>query len=193
MKNHSSVLCHLGKPRAAKPQTIQEYGQLRDVMIQSPWVSVSEELFIDLVTLNGSPFYGCLFNGHDLLTEANGQQKNCWRMQTLLGLDFDKVDISPGGMTRNFINRGLEPWLVYRTFSDGTNGKRSYRMLWQVERDLNLTYEEVGAAIKGFATNAGGLADKHSMDPSRLWQGSNRGKVYHSPNSAKLNLQKGLL
>ena len=189
-----NILCQIDlRGRDSKPQTIQEYGQLRDVMIQREWSSVDDEFFIENVTRRGCTFYGCLFNGHDLLTEANGHQKECWRMQTLVGLDFDKCSISPEVMVEHFINEGYEPWLAYCTFSDGVTEGRSYRLLWKVEANLNMTYEQVGKAIKSFATFAGGFADKHSMDPSRLWQGSDKGTVYYSSTAAKLDLSKGFL
>ena len=184
-----SVICQLGAPRAAKPQTIQEYGKLRDVMIQSPWVSVSDDNFINLVARRGTPFYGCLFNGRDLLTEANGQQKNCWRQQTIVCLDFDKCEIDPIEMTTFYHAGGKTPWFTYRTFSDGASPGHSYRLVWKVEDDLNLTYDEVRVAIKKLASFSGDLADKHSMDASRLWQGSRNGVVYASGDVAKLDLR----
>ena len=184
-----SILCQLGAPRFSKPQTIQEYGKLRDVMIQSPWISVDDNHFINLVTRRGTPFYGCLFNGHDLLTEADGRQKNCWRQQTLVCLDFDKCEVDPHRMTRFFHQEGKTPWFTYRTFSDGTADGHSYRLVWKVEDDLNLTYDEVRSAIKSLASPVADHADKHSMDASRLWQGSRRGVVYANDGTAKLDLR----
>jgi hypothetical protein len=184
-----SVLCQLGKPRFSKPQTIQEYGKLRDVMIQSPWVSVDDNHFIDLVTRRGTPFYGCLFNGHDLLTEANGHQKECWRQQTLVCLDFDKCEVDPQVMTTLYWREGRAPWFTYRTFSDGVAANHSYRLVWKVEDDLNLSYEDVRLAIKRLASPTARYADKHSMDASRLWQGSRKGVVYANDGAAKLNLR----
>jgi hypothetical protein len=188
-----TILCQLGKPLAAKPQTIQEYGKLRDVMIQSPWVALDEDNFIDLVTNKGTPFYGCLFNGHDLLTEADGHQKNCWRQQTMVALDFDKCPIGPPTMSEHFAGRGYEPWFAYRTFSDSeTDFHYSYRLVWRVEDNLNVSYDEVRSFIKEFAgQHAGGFADKHSMDASRLWQGSTKGVVYKGKNPVTLNLRGG--
>jgi hypothetical protein len=186
-----TILCQLGKPRAAKPQTIQEYGKLRDVMIQSPWVALDEEKFVDLVTNKGTPFYGCLFQGHDLLTEADGHQKNCWRQQTMVALDFDKCPIGPLTMSEHFAGRGYEPWFTYRTFSDSeTDFHYSYRLVWRVEDDLNVTYDEVREFIKDFSVLAGGHADKHSMDASRLWQGSRKGLVFKGKTPAILNLRR---
>jgi hypothetical protein len=186
-----TILCQLGKSRAAKPQTLQEYGQLRDVMIQSPWVALDDDKFIDLVANQGTPFYSCLFNGHDLLTEAEGHQKNCWRQQTMVALDFDKCPIGPEDMSNHFKYLGCEPWFTYRTFSDGEVEGRSYRLVWRVEDDLNVSYDEVRSFIKGFSTRANGLADKHSMDASRLWQGSTKGVVYRGKNPVTLNLRRG--
>jgi len=187
----TKVLCQLGKPRVAKPQTLQEYGQLRDVMIQSPWVYLDQEEFIDLVSNQGTPFYSCLFNGHDLLTEADGHQKNCWRQQTIVALDFDKCPVGPLTMSEHFTARGYEPWFTYRTFSDSeTNLHYSYRLVWRVEDDLNVSYDEVRQFIKGFAEkHANGFADKHSMDASRLWQGSTKGVVYKGKNPVTLCLR----
>ena len=186
-----TILCQLGKPRAAKPATIQEYGKLRDVMIQSPWVALNEDDFIDLVTNKGTPFYGCLFNGHDLLTEADGHQKNCWRQQTVVALDFDKCPVGPLTMSEHFTSRGYEPWFTYRTFSDSeTDFHYSYRLVWRVEDDLNVSYDEVRQFIKGFAEkHACGHADKHSMDASRLWQGSTKGVVYRGKKPVTLTLR----
>ncbi len=184
-----TVLCQLGKPRFSKPQTIQEYGKLRDIMIQSPWVYVEDDRFIDLVTRRGTPFYGSLFQGHDLLTEAEGHQKNCWRQQTMVALDFDKCEQDPLEMTKFYHACGKTPWFTYRTFSDGSVPGHSYRLVWKVEDDLNLTYDNVRAAIKSLASLSNGQADKHSMDASRLWQGSRKGLVYGNDGTAKLDLR----
>ena len=191
MKNHSSVLCQIDlRGRNAKPSTLQEYGALREHMIQRGWTSLEDDFFVESVTRRGCTFYGCIFNGRDLMELQF--QKFCWRMQTIVGLDFDKCPISPEVMIDHFKALGYEPWLVYRTFSDGVTEGRSYRMLWKVEPDLNATYESVSKFIKDFAVFAGGHADKHSMDPSRMWQGSTRGKLYYAPQAAKLDLQKEL-
>ena len=186
-----TFLCQLGKPRTAKPETIQEYGKLRDVMIQSPWVALDDDCFIDLVTNQGTPWYGCLFNGHDLLTEADGHQKNCWRQQTAIALDFDKCPIEPELMVKHFTDEGFEPWFAYATFSDRKVEGRSYRLVWKAETDLNVSYEDVRAFIKEFSQIAGGHADKHSMDASRLWQGSRNGLVHRGKTPATLNLLGG--
>jgi hypothetical protein len=188
------VLCQIDlRGRKAKPTTIQEYGKMRDLMIQRKWTNIADSLFMGNVTLRGCPFYGSIFNGHDLLTEGEGRQKNCWRMQTIIGLDFDKCPIDPEVMVKHFTEEGYEPWIAYPTFSDGDTEGRCYRLLWKVETDLNIDYEGVRQFIKDFALLAGGHADKHSMDPSRLWQGSTKGTIYYSPSAAKLNLTKGAL
>ena len=72
---------------------------------------------------------------------------------------------------------------------DGVADGHSYRLVWKVEDDLNLTYDEVRVAIKKLASFSGTHADKHSMDASRLWQGSRNGVVYANDGIAKLNLR----
>ena len=61
-----SIVCHIGDPRTAKPASLQEYGKLREQMIQSPWACLSEQDFIRLVTEQGCPFYQALMSGRDL-------------------------------------------------------------------------------------------------------------------------------
>lgn len=192
MENHPSVLCQIDlRGRGSKPETLQEYGALREHMIQKGWVSLDDDFFIGGVTRRGCTFYGCLFNGHDLMELQ--EQKLCWRMQTIIGLDFDKCPIDPEVMVKHFQDEGLDPWLVYRTFSDGDTEGRCYRMLWKVEANLNKSYEDVRQYIKDLSVFAGGHADKRSMDPSRMWQGSTKGMIYFSPTAAKLDLNKELL
>ena len=53
-------------------------GKLRDKMIQKEWTYISESDFIDKIT-TGHAWYGCLFNGHDLM--ETGRQRECWRAQ----------------------------------------------------------------------------------------------------------------
>jgi hypothetical protein len=188
--SENNVLCQIDlRGRGSKPQTLQEYGKLRDYMIQKDWTTLGDDFFIGHVTRRGCTFYGCLFNGHDLM--ETGQQKLCWRMQTMVGLDFDKCPIEPEVMLDLYRHRGMDPWLVYRTFSDGDTAGRCYRMLWKVEDDLNLGYEEVRQFIKDLGKLANGHADNKSMDPSRMWQGSTKGTIYYSANAAKLNMRKG--
>ena len=189
MQNNTSVLCQIDPSgRTAKPTTLQEYGKMRERMIQGGWVSLEDQLFIERVTRRGHPWYGCLFNGHDLMEVQ--QQKLCWRMQTMIALDFDKCPIDPMVMVQHFRDEGLDPWFAYGTFSDGTTEGRSYRLVWKVEANLNKTYEDVRQYIKNLAVFAGGHADKMSMDPSRLWQGSNSGMIYFGQSATTLDLNE---
>lgn len=183
------ILCQIDpNGRTSKPKTLQEYGKLRDVLIQRPWESLSEEAFLDRVTKQGCAFYGCLFKGHDLMELT--YQKLCWHTQTLIGVDFDKCPVELSSMVSLYESEGYSPWAGYRTFSDGSvEGLSSYRLLWKVDINLAPDYETVRAYIKQFAALAGpGLADKHSMDCSRMWQGSNSGVAYYNPTSAPLSL-----
>ena len=184
-----SLLCQIDKRgRKEKPQSMVEYGKLRDHVIQRPWESLSDDYFLNLVTERGCTFYGCLFKGLDLMELQF--QKLCWHTQTAIGVDFDKCCIGPEEMVSHYSELGFTPWVAYRTFSDGkTPGKSSYRLLWKVDIDLNVTYEQTRDFIKKFAALAGkGLADKHSMDPSRMWQGSTKGCLHHHSDSKALNL-----
>jgi hypothetical protein len=190
--SEESVTCQIDlRGRGSKPATLPEYGALRDLIIQSEWVTLGDDFFIGHVTRRGCPFYGCLFNGRDLM--ETGSQKAVWRIQTIVGLDFDKCEIEPEVMLDHYRHRGYEPWLVYRTFSDGELPGRCYRMLWKVEPDLNMSYEDVSASIKSLARFSHGHADKKCHDPSRLWQGSTKGTIYYAANAAKLNMRKVLL
>jgi hypothetical protein len=186
-----NVLCQIDRRgRKEKPHTMQEYGKLRDHMIQRPWESFDDECFLELVTEKGCTFYGCLFKGLDLMELQF--QKLCWHTQTLIGVDFDKCKVEPEAMVDLYSELGFLPWLAYRTFSDGElEGKSSYRLLWKVDIDLNVSYDQTHRFIKKFASLAGtDLADKHSMDPSRMWQGSTKGYVHHDSDSFPLNLHK---
>jgi hypothetical protein len=89
----NNILCHLGDPRTAKPETLQEYGKMRERMIQRDWVSLPEADFIRLITERGTPFYGALLNGRDLMDLQ--YEKLCWRTQSLVGLDFDVCCVEP--------------------------------------------------------------------------------------------------
>ena len=184
-----SILCQIDRRgRLTKPETLQEYGKLRDHMIQRPWESLSDETFISLITGEGCTFYGCLFKGLDLMELQ--YQRLCWHTQTLIGVDFDKCEVTPEEMVKLYTELGYKPWLAYRTFSDGQHpGKSSYRLLWKVDVNLNVCYDETHSFIKAFAALAGkGVADKHSMDPSRMWQGSRKGFIHYDPESPLLNL-----
>lgn len=183
------ILCHLGDPRVAKPSSLQEYGKLREKMIQRPWESLHEHEFIRLVTERGCPFYGALLNGRDLMDLQF--EKLCWRTQSLVGLDFDVCFVSGNDMAKHFQYLGLNPWLGYYTFSnDPANGGESYRLLWRVESDLNLTYDECARAIKKMRAMTNNLADKHAANPARMWQGSNSGFFHYAQDAKRLNLKE---
>jgi hypothetical protein len=183
----NKVLCHLGAPRQSKPGSLAEYGKLREKMIQSPWVALSEVDFVNYVTQQGCPFYSALMNGRDLMEEQF--EKLVWRTQSLVGLDFDVCEVSADDMRRHFQYLGLQPWLGYFTFS--CNGpKQSYRLLWRVDTDLNLTYNECARALKKMRALSNNLADKHAANPTRLWQGTNSGFFHYDTNGVRLNLKE---
>jgi hypothetical protein len=183
------IVCHLGAPRTAKPATLQEYGALRERMIMAPWVAVSEVDFINYVTQQGCPFYGGLCNGRDLMELQ--YEKLVWRTQSLVGLDFDVCDIPAADMVGWLTHKGLRPWLGYYTFSNGTKGPgESYRLLWRVDTDLNLSYDECAAALKELKKYSFNRADKHACNPTRLWQGTNSGFFHYDANAKRLNLKE---
>ncbi len=185
----NSVLCHLGDPRTSKPQTLLEYGKLRERMIQRPWVSLSEVDFVRAVTERGCPFYSALMNGRDLMEEQF--EKIVWRTQSIVGLDFDVCEVSGVDMANHFRFLGMKPWLGYYTFSnDPANGGESYRLLWRVDTDLNLTYDECAAALKKMRVMTNGLSDKHAANPTRLWQGTNSGFFHYDVDGVRLNLKE---
>jgi len=187
-KMTDSILCHLGAPRSAKPQSLAEYGKLREQMIQKPWAALSEHDFIRAVTVQGCPFYASLMNGRDLMELQ--YEKLVWRTQSLVGLDFDVCEVSGGDMVEWFKHFGMTPWLGYFTFSnDGRFRNQSYRLLWRVETDLNLTYDECARALKAMRAQSGNLADKHANNPSRLWQGSNSGFFHYDSIAPRLDLR----
>jgi len=185
----NSILCHLGTPRAAKPQTLQEYGKLREQMIQRSWVSLSELDFVRAVTEQGCPFYSALMNGHDLMEMQF--EKLVWRTQTMVGLDFDVCEVTGNDMVKWFTHNNLKPWLGYFTFSnDGRFRNQSYRLLWRVETDLNLTYDECTRALKQMRQQSGYLSDKHACNPTRMWQGTNCGFFHFAQDGVRLNLKQ---
>ncbi len=185
----SSILCHLGQPRTAKPQSLQEYGKLREKLIQQPWECLPEHEFIRLVTEKGCPFYQSLMNFRDL--QELQFEKLVWKTQQLAGLDFDVCEVSADDMRKHFQYLGFQPWLVYPTFSNGsTPGRQSYRLLWRVECDLNLTYDECARALKKMRLLSNNLADKHAINPTRLFQGSNAGFFHYDANAKRLNLKE---
>jgi hypothetical protein len=183
----TKILCQINDVGfTRKPQTLQEYGKLREKIIQTGWQSLSEDEFVERVTLRGTAFYSCLFNGRDLM--ETGREKECWRMQTLIGLDFDHCTVSPEEMCAIYAEQGLDPWLCYGTFSDGTEvmeGKRSYRILWRVEPNLNATYTQVHEFIKNLAAMTP-HADKNAMTVTRMWQGSRSGPIIYDPTAPEL-------
>lgn len=182
-----SVLCHLGAPRQSKPATLAEYGKLREQMIQRNWVTLSEADFVRAVTEQGCPFYGAILNGRDLMELQF--EKLCWRTQSLVGLDFDVCDVSGEDMRKHFQYLGMQPWLGYYTFS--CNGpKQSYRLLWRVDTDLNLSYDECSRALKKMRALTNNLADKHAANPTRMWQGTNSGFFHYDTNGVRLNLKE---
>jgi hypothetical protein len=185
----NSIVCHLGDPRSAKPQTLQEYGKLREVMIQRPWACLSETDFIEAVTKKGQPFYQALMSGRDLMELSF--EKLVWRTNVLAALDFDVCDVSINDMIYIFSDAGIRPWLSYKTFSDGSvPGKESYRLLWRTEVDLNTTYEETARALKKLRLMSGNLSDKFACNATRLWQGTNKGAHHYDPTAPRLNLKQ---
>ena len=185
----NSILCHLGAPRTAKPASLAEYGKLREKMIQRPWESVHEHEFIRLVTEKGCPFYGAILNGRDL--QELQFEKLCWRTQSLVGLDFDVCCVSATDMANHFQYLGLKPWLGYYTFSnDVANGGQSYRLLWRVDTDLNLKYDECAVALKKMRSMTNNLADKHAANPTRMWQGTNSGFFHYAHDGKRINLKQ---
>jgi len=185
----SSIVCHLGAPRTAKPQTLKEYGKLRERMLLSQWVSLSEEQFIKAITEQGKPFYGCIVNGHDLW-ELN-QEKLCWRLQTIVATDYDACDMPVMEMAKHYEQKGFKPFLAYHSFSHSPDsGLHNYRLLWRVKCDLNLDYEQVRSAIKKLASFSDGKADAKCQNNTRLWQGTTSGAVFYNPDATPLDLRK---
>ncbi len=183
-KQMNKLLCQINDEGfITKPEDIRFYGKLRDKMIQKPWTNIDEALFVHKVTRRGYAFYGCLFDGHDLM--ETGQQRLCWKAQTLVGVDIDKTKINPLVVWHQYRAQGLEPWLIYPTFSDGKDGLRSYRLLWKVEVDLNIGYEQWADVIKKLSTFTS-LGDPRARDCSRLWQGGLAGPIHYGENHVKI-------
>lgn len=185
----SKVLCHLGQPRTSKPATQHEYGIMRNQMIQSPWVALSDEDFVKKVTVEGRPFYGALMHGRDLMELQS--ETAVWRAQSLVGLDFDVCDISSREMVKIFTDQNLAPWVGYSTFSNDPekNGGESYRLVWKVDIDLNTTCQECSKALKKMRKISKDRADSRAMNPTRLFQGTNSGCFLFNPESKKVNLR----
>ena len=182
MKQIPSVLCQINDIGFTnKPTDVRFMGKLRDKMIQRGWIQLPDYEFVRKVTEQGVAFYGCLFNGHDLM--ETGQQRLCWRMQTMIGVDFDHCPVSPEKMVETYTKAGFRPWLAYPTFSDGTEPNvRSYRVLWKCELDLNATYEQWADVIKSFATFTT-YGDPRARDCSRMWQGGLKGFSHYDANA----------
>jgi hypothetical protein len=158
-------------------------------MIQKPWVCLSEVDFIRYVTEQGCPFYSALMQGRDLMEKQF--EKLCWRTQSLVGLDFDVCEISGDDMRKHFQYLGLQPFLGYYTFSnDASNGGESYRLLWRVDTDLNVNYDECARALKKMRALTNNLADKHAANPTRMWQGTNSGFFHYAHDGKRLNLKE---
>ena len=184
----NSVLCHLGSPRTAKPQSLPEYGKLRERMLLSPWVSLSEEEFVKAITEKGQPFYGCLVSGHDLF--ELGQEKLCWKLQTIVATDYDACEVPVMEMAKHYEDKGFKPFLAYNSFSHNPeSGLHNYRLLWRCQCDLNLDYEQVRSAIKKLASFSEGQADAKCLNNTRLWQGTTSGAVFHHPDAPHLDLR----
>ena len=174
----TKLLCQINdEPFHTKPTDNRFMGRLRDKMIQRPWSYIHEEEFIDKIT-HGHAFYGNLFDGHDLM--ETGQQRLCWRAQTIIAVDIDHCSVDPQAMCRFYTDLGYIPWLAYPTFSDGDNGLRSYRILWRVEVDHRITYEQWSLVIKGLS-NLTDHGDPRARDCTRMWQGGWSAPVWHVP------------
>ena len=175
----TNLLCHINDEGfTTKPTDIRFMGRLRDKMIQKPWDYLTEDEFIAKVK-TGHAFYGCLFNGHDLLNTVDGRQRLCWRAQSIVAVDIDKCSIHPRDMCKFYTDLGLIPWLAYTTFSDRVYGLRSYRLMWRVEVDHRVSYEEWAAVIKRLS-NLTEHGDKRAMDPGRCWQGGGSDSIQWS-------------
>ena len=185
----NSIVCHLGAPRFAKPTSLAEYGKLREQMIQRSWIALHEHDFIRAVTQQGCPFYPALMNGRDLMELQ--YEKLVWRTQSLVGLDFDVCEVSGNDMVEWFKFFDMKPWLGYYTFSnDGRFRNQSYRLLWRVETDLNLKYDECAKALKKMRSITGDLSDKNAANPTRMWQGTNSGFFHYAHDGKRLNLKE---
>ena len=185
----SKVLCQINDIGfTEKPTDNRVMGKLRERMIQQGWQHLSEPEFVYKVTHEGFPFYGCLFNGHDLM--ETGQQRLCWKAQTMIAVDVDKTTVDPMTTVQTYQQLGLSPWLAYTTFSDGKDGLRSYRLLWKVQVDLNISYEQWHAIIKAINLVTP-LGDKHAQDCTRMWQGSlSETPVFWQPNAHEWSYQE---
>lgn len=176
----TKLLCQINDESfSTKPTDIAFMGKLRDKMIQKKWDYITERRFIEKIT-TGHAFYGCIFNGHDLMHASEGRQRACWRAQSIVAVDIDKCPIHPQHMAKFYVDMGLIPWIVYRTFSDGANGLHSYRLMWRVEVDHRVSYEQWAEVIKALSSLTE-YGDKHARDCGRLWQGSHHSLSWKVP------------
>jgi hypothetical protein len=53
-----------------------------------------------------------------------------------------------------------------------------------------LTYGECSRALKRLRSFSNNLADKHAINPTRLFQGSNAGFFHYDANANRLNLKE---
>ncbi len=181
------IVCHLGLPRTAKPASLAEYGKLREKLIQQPWTSIPESDFVEAVTKRGQPFYQALMNTRDLMELCF--EKLCWRLQVFAGADFDKCEVSALEMVDIFSAKGMKPFLAYNSFShDSQSGLHNYRLLWRVDTNLNMTYDQTHKALKKIRELSGDLSDKNASNCTRLWQGSNSGPVHYDTHAPRLDL-----
>ena len=177
---YSDILCHINDVGfSQKPTDIKFMGRLRDKMIQKKWDYLTERRFIEKIT-TGHAFYGCLFQHRDLHEFAEGRQRQCWRAQSIVAVDIDHCPIHPHDMAKFYTDLGYIPWVCYKTFSNGKDGLYSYRLMWRVEVNHNVTYEQWHAVIKGLSglTEYG---DKRAQDPSRMWQGAHNSLSWKVP------------
>lgn len=180
----TTVLCQINTEGfTTKPSDIKFYGALRDKMIQRDWSNLDEMDFIRKVAFQGTAWYGCLFNGRDLM--ETGQQRLCWKAQTMVGVDIDHFSGNPRSIIAQYVKLGLAPWFVYSTFSDGVDNQRSFRLVWKVEVDLRRSYEEWASVIKALSgvTPEG---DPRARDCSRMWQGGRKGLLYFNESATKV-------
>ena len=176
----TDILCHINDVSfSTKPTDLKFMGKLRDKMIQKPWDYVSEREFIEKIT-TGHAWYGCLFNGHDLMHTDEQSQRQCWRAQSIIAVDVDKCPIHPTDMAKFYTDLGYMPWIVQKTFSDDPQGPRSYRLLWRVEVDHNISYEQWASVIKGLSSLTE-YGDKRARDCTRMWQGSHSSLSWKVP------------
>jgi riboflavin synthase len=63
-------------------------------------------------------------------------------------------------------------------------------LLWRVETDLNVSYEECAKALKEMKRYSFNRADKHAANPTRMWQGTNSGFFHYAADGKRLNLKQ---